>query len=80
MWPAYPRARANTAWAIHQFLKYHAGEYKVLHAQYQIILQKKKAFVDGTADWISKPAAPAAISDPSNNGRQPEQTHQQVLG
>ncbi|WP_082960012.1 class I SAM-dependent methyltransferase [Mycobacterium sp. 852002-53434_SCH5985345] len=80
MWPAYPRARANTAWAIHQFLKYHPGEYKVLHAQYQIILQKKSAFVDETADWVSKPPAPAAVSDPSNNGRQPEQSHQQVLG
>ncbi|OBH97913.1 class I SAM-dependent methyltransferase [Mycobacterium sp. E2733] len=80
MWPAYPRARANTAWAIHQFLKYHPGEYKVLHAQYQIILQKKKAFVDEIADWVGRPAAPAAISDPSNNGRQPQQTRQQVLG
>lgn len=80
MWPAYPRARANTAWAIHQFLKYHAGEYRVLHAQYQIILQKKSAFVDETADWVSKPPGPAAVSDPTNNGSQPEQTHQQVLG
>ncbi|WP_141682140.1 class I SAM-dependent methyltransferase [Mycobacterium malmoense] len=80
MWPAYPRARANTAWAINQFLKYHSGEYKVLHAQYQIILQKKHAFVDEIADWVSRPAPPAAISDPSNNGRQPEQAHQHQLG
>jgi predicted O-methyltransferase YrrM len=51
MWPCYPRARANTAWAITLFLKYHAHEYKILHAQYQIILQKKAAFVDQPADW-----------------------------
>lgn len=80
MWPAYPRARANTAWAINQFLKYHTGEYKVLHAQYQIILQKKTAFVDETADWVNKPPAPAAISDSSTNARHPEQTQQQLLG
>lgn len=79
MWPAYPRARANTAWAINQFLKYHAGEYRVLHAQYQIILQKKKAFTDEIADWVSRPSPPAAISSSSNNGNESEQTQQQLL-
>lgn len=78
MWPAYPRARANTAWAIHQFLKYHIGEYKVLHAQYQIILQKKVAFVDGLANWVKAPPAPNAIS--AHNASQPQQAEQQLLG
>ena len=40
LWPGYPRARANTVWAINLFLKYHARRYKILHAYYQIILQK----------------------------------------
>ncbi|WP_081235430.1 class I SAM-dependent methyltransferase [Mycobacterium avium] len=78
MWPAYPRARANTAWAVNQFLKYHTGEYKVLHAQYQIILQKKTAFVDRLADWVKTPPAPAAISEPGPTAHQ--QTPQQLLG
>lgn len=58
MWPCFPRARANTAWAINLFLKYHAREYKILHAQYQMILQKKVAFVDQPADWRPTQARP----------------------
>lgn len=46
LWPCYPRARANPAWAINVFLKYHKGEYKVLSAYSQLILQKKIAFSD----------------------------------
>lgn len=80
MWPAYPRARANTAWAIHQFLKYHTAEYKVLHAHYQIILQKKVAFVDSLADWVKTPPAPGAIADSAHNGSQAQKTEQQLLG
>ncbi|ASW90908.1 hypothetical protein CKJ54_14280 [Mycobacterium marseillense] len=80
MWPAYPRARANTAWAIHQFLKYHAGEYKVLHAQYQIMLQKKAAFDDRIADWVSQPSPPAAVAQSAANAHRPQTTHQQLLG
>ncbi|OBH09268.1 class I SAM-dependent methyltransferase [Mycobacterium sp. E1747] len=80
MWPAYPRPRANTAWAIHQFLKYHAGEYKVLHAQYQIILQKKAAFDDRLADWVNHPAAAVAVTPSATNSHQPEQTHQHSVG
>lgn len=80
MWPAYPRARANTAWAIHQFLKYHAWEYKILHAQYQIILQKKTGFVDHIAEWCSQPSRPDAMPEPVTNTGIPNQTHQQVLG
>ena len=45
-WNLYPRARANPAWAINLFLKYHAGEYKILSVEYQIILQKKVTFSD----------------------------------
>jgi len=51
MWPAYKRTRANTAWAIHSFLKYHSGEFKILHAGYQIIVQKKVSFKDSPAEW-----------------------------
>jgi predicted O-methyltransferase YrrM len=51
MWPCYPRARANTAWAISLFLKYHAREYKILHAHFQLILQKKTTFIDKPAEW-----------------------------
>jgi predicted O-methyltransferase YrrM len=51
MWPAYSRARANTAWAIHSFLKYHSREFKVLHAGYQLIVQKREAFSDSPAAW-----------------------------
>lgn len=81
MWPAYPRPRANTAWAIHQFLKYHAGEYKVLHAQYQIILQKKAAFDDGLAEWVNHPAEAVAVTQSTpNSNHQPEQAHQHSLG
>lgn len=46
LWTCYPRARANPGWAINLFLKYHAGEYKILNAYYQIILQKKITFTD----------------------------------
>ncbi|OBB91091.1 hypothetical protein A5782_15555 [Mycobacterium sp. 852002-40037_SCH5390672] len=80
MWPAYPRARANTAWAINQFLKYHTGEYKVLHAQYQIILQKKILFDDRIADWVKLPTAPDAISDSTTKASQSQQIQQQLLG
>jgi predicted O-methyltransferase YrrM len=66
MWPCYPRARANTAWAITLFLKYHAHEYKILHAQYQIILQKKVAFVDQPADW--RPTGTTLSRESSNAG------------
>jgi SAM-dependent methyltransferase len=51
LWPCYPRARANPWWAIILFLKYHEGEYDILYASYQIILQKKIRFTDDvTAD------------------------------
>jgi hypothetical protein len=80
MWPAYPRARANTAWAIHQFLKYHAREYKILHAQYQIILQKKTRFVDQIAEWCSQPSVPAVTPEPVTDTDIPQETHQRVLG
>ncbi len=46
LWDCYPRARANPAWAINLFLKYHKREYRVLSATYQLILQKKVAFTD----------------------------------
>ena len=46
LWDCYPRARANPAWAINLFLKYHKREYKVLNASYQLILQKKTTFAD----------------------------------
>ncbi len=46
LWACYPRARANPAWAISLFLKYHKGEYKILNAFYQIILQKKRTIAD----------------------------------
>jgi predicted O-methyltransferase YrrM len=45
--PFYLRARANPAWAINLFLKYHEGEYNILHVYHQqIILQKKIMFTD----------------------------------
>ena len=45
--PFYVRARANPAWAINLFLKYHEGEYNILHVYHQqIILQKKIMFTD----------------------------------
>jgi predicted O-methyltransferase YrrM len=46
LWACYPRPRANPAWAINLFLKYHRGEYDMLGASYQIILQKKRRFTD----------------------------------
>ncbi|WP_006245480.1 class I SAM-dependent methyltransferase [Mycolicibacterium tusciae] len=63
MWPAYARPRANTAWAIHQFLKFHPGEYKVLHAAYQVILEKKTDFDDPLAEWVHRPAVPTSIRE-----------------
>jgi predicted O-methyltransferase YrrM len=44
--PFYLRAQANPAWAIKLFLKYHEGEYNILNAGYQVILQKKIIFTD----------------------------------
>ena len=44
--PFYLRAQANSAWAIKLFLKYHEGEYNILNAGYQVILQKKIIFTD----------------------------------
>jgi predicted O-methyltransferase YrrM len=41
LWGFYQRARANPAWAIKLFLKYHEREYRILSAYTQIILQKK---------------------------------------
>ncbi len=46
LWPGYPRARANPAWAISQFLKYHKKEYEILSAYTQLILRKKTSFED----------------------------------
>ena len=46
LWPCYRRWRANPAWPINVFLKYRAGEYKILNAYLQIILQKKITFTD----------------------------------
>jgi predicted O-methyltransferase YrrM len=46
LWPCYRRWRANPAWPINMFLKYRAGEYKILNAYLQIILQKKITFTD----------------------------------
>jgi predicted O-methyltransferase YrrM len=34
----YPRARANSAWAINLFWKYHEGEYNILYAYPQQII------------------------------------------
>lgn len=46
LWIGYPRLRANPAWAIKAFLEYRSGEYKILNANYQLILQKKLSFDD----------------------------------
>ncbi|MBY0291208.1 MAG: class I SAM-dependent methyltransferase [Mycobacteriaceae bacterium] len=46
LWPCYVRARANPHWPISVLLKYHAREYKVLNAHSQLIVQKRKSFVD----------------------------------
>jgi predicted O-methyltransferase YrrM len=76
MWPAYRRTHANTAWAINSFLKHYAGEYKVLHAQYQLILQKKTAFEDQTADWITyswTTSRPPESTDNTHDPREPQQ-------
>lgn len=40
LWKHYPRRRANPGWAISQFLRFHAGEYRILGAYYQLIVQK----------------------------------------
>ena len=49
LWNYYPRWRANPAWAINLFMKYCAGQYRILSTSYQIILQKKVAFTDHAA-------------------------------
>jgi predicted O-methyltransferase YrrM len=41
LWGFYRPARANPAWAIKLFLKYHEGKYNILSVYLQIILQKK---------------------------------------
>ncbi|GFG73648.1 hypothetical protein MBOT_10130 [Mycobacterium botniense] len=46
LWACYPRMRANPAWAINLFMKYHSGEYRILGASYQMILQKKITSTD----------------------------------
>jgi predicted O-methyltransferase YrrM len=46
LWARFPRARANPAWAINLFLKYHKGEYRFLSSSYQAIVQKKITFTD----------------------------------
>jgi len=46
LWTNYPRRRANPGWAISQFLSYHSGEYRILGAYYQIIVQKAVAYAD----------------------------------
>lgn len=50
--PFYTRARANTAWALKTFMKYHTGEFKLLSAGYQIILQKSVTFTDEVATEV----------------------------
>jgi predicted O-methyltransferase YrrM len=40
LWAAFPRRRANPVWAVSQFLSYRSGEYRILGAYYQLILQK----------------------------------------
>lgn len=51
LWAGYPRAKANPVWPINLFLRYHKGEYKILNAYSQIILQKTTSFTDHvTAD------------------------------
>ena len=56
LWNLYPRPRANPAWAIKLFLKYYAGQYNVLGASYQIILQKKVTFTDHVTDYVDVPS------------------------
>ncbi|OCB32374.1 hypothetical protein A5675_24590 [Mycobacterium malmoense] len=46
LWNTYPRARANPRRAIISFLQYRSGEYKIVGAYYQMIVQKTKAFAD----------------------------------
>jgi predicted O-methyltransferase YrrM len=43
---SYRRTRANPVWALKVFLKYHKGDYDVVSAGYQMILQKKRSFQD----------------------------------
>jgi len=50
--PFYTRARANTAWALKTFMKYHHREFKLLSAGYQIILQKSVTFTDQVATEV----------------------------
>jgi predicted O-methyltransferase YrrM len=53
LWCGYPRARANPAWAIKLFLKYHKGEYRILNVYSQIILQKKITFTDDVTNDVA---------------------------
>lgn len=52
LWTSYERARANPAWPISLFLKYHEGEYNLLTVSRtgffnaQVILQKRLTFID----------------------------------
>jgi predicted O-methyltransferase YrrM len=57
LWYWYPRARANPAWAVDSFLKYHVGEYKVLGVSYQFILQKTKTFADKPREYTWRSGA-----------------------
>lgn len=51
LWACYPRSRANPVWAINTFLRYHKGEYHIVNAYSQLIIQKRKSFDDQvTAD------------------------------
>lgn len=54
LWGNYQRARANPAWAISLFLRFHKGEYKILNAFYQIGLQKKRSFTDHESTDVSE--------------------------
>lgn len=44
--PFYTRRKANTAWALKMFMKYHRGEFDFLSAGYQVILRKTVSFND----------------------------------
>ncbi|WP_232075288.1 class I SAM-dependent methyltransferase [Mycobacterium seoulense] len=49
LWRFYSRKHANPDWGISHFLKFHAREYRVLGAYYQLILQKTVAHTDQVA-------------------------------
>ncbi|MBN3458566.1 class I SAM-dependent methyltransferase [Mycobacterium sp. DSM 3803] len=80
MWPAYRRAHANTAWAIASFLKYHAREFSILHAGYQIIIRKRVSFVDRPAEWVGKHPVHDVASELSGDNHQSQETRQQFAG